>query len=235
MRLRVPHLQSAALGTSAYLACLAFSLAIPMLAQGWRLPLAFAFVLLLAGICFPVGLRILSDWRLLIFLVFVTVPLALLAEPKTISVGGVWLSQQGIADGLRMALRATAIAVGVTGFTASVSVGELSRLLERAGFKGLGFALGVAMNILPVIRDTTTTVYQSMWLRGGFKRRPLYAARLMLVTVVVQSLWHADNIVRAAEARAFSPERIRSAPLSRQPHDAWVYAALGVAAVALVV
>lgn len=221
------------LGTGAYLACLAFSLAVSVLARGWHLAVACAFVLLLAAVCFPGGLRILRDRRVIVFLLFVTVPLALLAEPKTVVVGGIALSEPGLRDGLRMALRATIIAVAAAGFAAAVSVGELSRLLERAGVKGLGFAVGVAVNILPIIKDTTTTVYQSLWLRGGFRRRPLEAARLMLVTVVVQSLWHADNIVRAAEARAFSPERVHSAPLARRPHDAWVYVALPLVAILL--
>lgn len=222
-----------ALGTGAYLACLVFALALSVMAQGWRLAPACAFVLLLASLCFPAGLRILTDRRMLLFLVFVTVPLALLTEPRTLTLGRLAISEQGLYDGLKMALRSTMIAVAAAGFAASVSVGELSRLLERAGFKGLGFALGVAINILPIIKDTTTTVYQSLWLRGGFRRRPLHAARLMLVTVVVQSLWHADNIVRAAEARAFSPDRIHTAPLARRPHDVWIYVALPVAAAVL--
>ncbi len=229
----MPRWPSVALGTGAYLACLLFALAISVLAQGWRLAFACAFVLLLASVCFRAGLGVLRDRRLLLFFVFLIAPLALLTEPKLLTVAGVALSQQGIADGARMALRAVTIAVAVAGFAASVSVGELSRLLERGGVKGLGFALGVAVNILPIIRDTAQTVYQSMWLRGGFRQRPLLAARLMLVTVVVQSLWHADNIVRAAEARAFAPERIQRAPLARRPHDVWIYVTLPLVAAVL--
>ena len=124
------------------------------------------------------------------------------------------------------------IVVAVTGFAASVSVGELSRLLEHAGFKGLGFALGVAMNMLPIIKETMTTVYQALRLRGGFQRRRLYAVRLMLVTIVVHSLRHADNIVNAAEARAFSPDRITSPSVALRK-DVRTYALLVVAAAVL--
>ena len=127
---------SVALGTGAYLACLLFALAMSVLAQGWRLAVVCAFVLLLASVCFPAGLGVLRDRRLLLFLVFLMAPLALLAEPKSLNLAGVALSQQGIADGARMALRAVTIAVAVAGFAASVSVGELSRLLERSGVYG---------------------------------------------------------------------------------------------------
>jgi energy-coupling factor transporter transmembrane protein EcfT len=106
-----------------------------------------------------------------------------------------------------MALRATAIIVAVSGFAESVSISELAMLLERAGLKGLGFALGVAVNVLPLLQETATTAFQALRLRGGFRRARLRAMRLLLVTIIVNSLRHADNIICAAEARAFSPER----------------------------
>jgi energy-coupling factor transporter transmembrane protein EcfT len=220
------------MGTGGYLACLVFAMVVAVLAQGWRLAIACGIVLLLAAVFFPKGLRVLTDRRFLLFLLFVLIPPALLLEPKALTLGFVELSQEGLAIGVNMALRATTIAVAVAGFSASVSVGELSRLLEQAGFKGLGFSLGVAMNILPIIRETIGTVYQALRLRGGFRRRRLHALRLLLVTIVVHTLRHADNIVDAAEARAFSPSRITSRPLALRK-DIPVYAVLFVAAAAL--
>ena len=221
-----------AMGAGGYLACLAFAIVVAVLAQGWRLAIACAIVVLLARVFFPRGLRVLADKRFLLFLLIVLIPPALLLEPKTLTLGFVMLSPEGLSSGLHMALRATTIAVAVTGFAASVSVGELSRLLEQVGFKGLGFALGVAMNMLPIIKETITTVYQALRLRGGFRRRRLHAIRLMLVTIIVHSLRHADNIVNAAEARAFSPDRVASPSVALRK-DVRMYALLSVTAAVL--
>jgi energy-coupling factor transporter transmembrane protein EcfT len=112
-----------------------------------------------------------------------------------------------------MALRATIILVTVTGFAATVPVGDLAGLMERAGLKGLGFALGVAVNMLPTVQETVTNAYQALRLRGGFRRQRLQAVRFLLVTVVVNSLRHADDIVNAAEARAFAADRVWLRPI----------------------
>ena len=227
------RLGAGALGTGGYLACLLFALGVAMLAQGWRLAVACALMGMLAGLYFPRGLRILGDRRFVLFLLLVLIPPSLLMEPKTHMIGSIGLSADGFANGLHMALRATTIAVAVTGFAATVAVGELSRLLEQVGFKGLGFALGVAMNMLPIVKETVGTVFLALRMRGGFRRRRLQALRLMLVTVIVQSLRHADNIVNAAEARAFSVDRAGAQGVALR-RDAGFYVVLLVTAILLV-
>jgi energy-coupling factor transporter transmembrane protein EcfT len=229
----MPRLGMQPLGVGGYLACLAFAIGVGVVAQGGRLAVACGVVLLMAGVYFPTALRVVADKRFVLFLLLVLLWPALLIEPMTHKVGPIALSEQGAALGVHMAVRAIAIAVAVSGFTASVAVGELSRLLEQVGFKGLGFALGVAMNMLPIVRETTTTVFQALRMRGGFRQRRLQALRMLLVTIIVQSLRHADNIVNAAEARAFAVERIHPAPAVALRRDVHVYIALLAAAVAL--
>lgn len=196
------------LGTFGHLGCLAFSLAVAVLAQGWRVGIACGLSLALAAVFYPPGLKPLRSKRLWLFLVFLLVPAALFG-PGDWTVWGVTLSQQGLVAGTQMALRAITIMVAVAGFTASVSVSESAGLLERAGLKGLGFALGVAFNMLPIVQETATNAYQALRLRGGFRCQRLRAVRLLLITVVVTSLRHADDIVNAAEARAFSTTQAR--------------------------
>jgi energy-coupling factor transporter transmembrane protein EcfT len=196
------------LGTLGHLGCLVFSLAVAVLAQGWRVAIACGLTLVLAAIFYPSGLRSLPGRRLGLFLGLLLVPAALFG-PGDWTLGRVTLSLQGLATGTQMALRAVTILVAVTGFAASVSVSELSGLLERAGLKGLGFALGVAFNMLPIVQETATNAYHALRLRGGFRRQRWRAVRLLLITVVVNSLRHAEDIVNAAEARAFSITRAR--------------------------
>ncbi len=221
------------LGTLGYLSCLAFSLAVAMLAQGWAVAVAAAAALLLALAAYPAGFRPLASGRLWLLVALLVAPAALLGGPPTWPVWGVALSRPGLASGLQMALRAVAIVVAVAGFAASVAVSELAGLLEQVGLKGLGFALGVAMSMLPVVRRTAITSYQALRLRGGIRRRPLRAARLLLITVVANSLRHADDIVSAAEARAFSAARARPLPVSWRWGDLALALALTAAAVAL--
>jgi energy-coupling factor transporter transmembrane protein EcfT len=201
------------LGIAGQLVCLAFSLAVLMLAQGWRVAVACGLVLALAAAFYPAGLRPLTSPRIWIFMVFLLVPAAMLLGTNDTSVGGFGFSSQGVEAGIQMVLRAVGVLTAVSGFAASVSVSELSALLERAGLRGLGFALGVAVNMLPTIQETVVNAYQALRLRGGFRRERLQALKFLLVTVIVNALRHADDIVCAAEARAFSAERAWRQPI----------------------
>jgi len=197
------------LGTWGHLSCLVFSLAVAILAQGWRVGIACALAVALAVAFYRGGLSPLRRRRLWLLLGFLLVPSALFLGPGDWTVWGVTLSRQGLAAGAQMVLRSIAILVAVAGFAASVSVSELAGLLERAGLQGLGFAMGVAVNMLPTVQETATTASHALRLRGGFRRQRFQAIRLLLITVVVNSLRHADDIVSAAEARAFSTTRVR--------------------------
>jgi energy-coupling factor transporter transmembrane protein EcfT len=220
------------LGTLGHLGCLAFSLAVAVLAQGWRVAIACSLTLILAAVFYPSGLRSLLSRRLGLFLGLLLVPAALFG-PGDWTLGGVTLSLQGLVAGTQMALRAITILAAVAGFAASVSISELSGLLERAGLKGLGFALGVAFNMLPIVQETATNAYHALRLRGGFRRQRCQAIRLLLITVLVNSLRHAEDIVNAAEARAFSITRARPMSIMWRRSDLAVAGILLAGALAL--
>lgn len=200
------------LGTSGNLGCLAFSLTVAVLAQGWRVGIACGLSLALAAAFYPMGFKPLRSSQVWLFVGFLLVPAALFG-PGDWTVWGVTLSQQGLVAGVQMAVRAITILVTVAGFAASVSVSELAGLLERAGLKGLGFALGVAFNMLPTVQETAANTYNALRLRGGFRCQRFRAIRLLLITVIINSLRHADDIVNAAEARAFSTTRAQPMPI----------------------
>jgi energy-coupling factor transporter transmembrane protein EcfT len=229
---RHPARWEARLGTLGHLGCLVFSLVMAVLAQGWRVAIACGLTLVLAAVFYPSGLRSLLSWRLGLFLGLLLVPAALFG-PGDWTLGEVTLSLQGLLAGTQMALRAVTILVAVTGFAASVSVSELSGLLERAGLKGLGFALGVAFNMLPIVQETATNAYHALRLRGGFRRQRWQAVRLLLITVLVNSLRHAEDIVNAAEARAFSITRARPMSIMWRRSDLAVVGTLLAGALAL--
>ncbi len=207
------------LGTAGYLSCLAFSLAMVMFASGGRTLLACGVSLALAGAFYRAGLKALRRAWLWGMVALLIASSALLEGGADWVVLGLPLSWPGLASGVQMGSRVVTIVVTVSGFTASVSISELAGVLERCGLKGLGFALGVAFNMLPVVQDTATASYHALCLRGGFRRERLRAIRLLLVTIIVNSLRHADDIVSAAEARAFSPGRFPIPPIRWQRGD----------------
>jgi energy-coupling factor transporter transmembrane protein EcfT len=223
------------LGTLGHTSCLAFALVLAVSATGTRLLLAVLLTGLLALAFQRGGLRSLASLRVWAILALMVIPATLVIGRADVRVWGVALSHEGIAEGAQMALRALAIVVAVTGFAASVSVNEAGALLERAGLKGLGFAFGVAVNMLPTLADTTANAYHAMRLRGGLRRWRLRPVRLLLVTMVANSLRHADDIVNAAEARAFAADRRRPLPPLWRPLDLALAAALLVTGILVLV
>lgn len=200
---------------------LLLSLALAATAPGWGASVACAVIVALAAVSSPGGLVVLRGPRLWLFTALLVIPAAFLLGNDAQSGAILQFSLQGLALGVQMALRALSILVAVRSFADAVSVGDLSQMLERIGLRGLGFALGVAVNMLPTIERSLTVTYQALRLCGGW-RRPWLGLRLLLVTVTANSLRHADDIVGSAEARAFSPERVAVRPIVWTSADAWV-------------
>jgi energy-coupling factor transporter transmembrane protein EcfT len=136
------------------------------------------------------------------------------------------LSRAGFWMGLWMALRALCLTVAFSVALNALSVSEMARLFETVGLKGLGFALGVALNLLPTLRETAMAAYHTLRLRGGFRRRPWQALKLFLVTVIANALRHSDDVVNAAAARAFEPTVRRGEPVRFQRADGLLAVAL---------
>ncbi len=214
------------LGTLGYLACLLFSLAAPILAEGARILPACAVAFLIAVVFYPEGLEVLTSRRLWLFIGILLVSMTWLLGPGDGISGATAFEHGGLSIGFEMALRALTIVVAVAGFAASVSVNELAGLMEKSGLKGLGFATGVAFNMLPIVRTTATNAYQAIRLRGGFLRQRFRTLGLLLVTVISNSLRQAEDIVTAAEARAYSPHRTRPWSTTRHRGDYAVAATL---------
>ena len=112
------------------------------------------------------------------------------------------------------------------GLAASTSPGELAGLLERAGLPGLGFTLGVAVNLLPALERSSRNTWDTLRMRGGLRHRRRAALRLASLTVMGGALRRADEIAVAAEARGFGLRRARPPALHRGRLDAPVLAGL---------
>jgi energy-coupling factor transporter transmembrane protein EcfT len=225
-RLGYYNVQEAArpLGTYAYLAVFAWSIAVVMLAPGSRLYIAAGLSLVAAGFLYPSALKRLLHLRWLILIGLLVVANTLwLGERDSLLFGALSYSSQGLVLGLQMALRALVVLVSVDGLSSSVDISEVAGLLERTGIKGLGFSLGIAFNLLPALRGSAANAWHSLWMRGGMRRKRWRALQLLAVTIVANALRRGEEIALAAETRAFRPEFARSIPIK---HGKWDLAIL---------
>ncbi len=175
---------------------------------------------------YPFALRRLSRPRWLLVLTglfLINLFFGGLREEPDILFLGVPLAGITLLNAVHMTLRAAVILLAADGFSASVDISEVAGMLERGGLRGLGFSLGVASNLLPDLRRSSTAAWHSLRMRGGLRgRRSLRGLQLMLLAVMSNSLRHAEEIVLAAEVRAFQPENSRSIPIRVGRLDGWM-------------
>jgi len=192
-------------------------------------------ILLAAGVAaYRPAMKRLLRWRWLIFFVVLFLPNALWNGEVDAALAGIAYSSQGVQTGLAMAMRAGIMLAAVMWFTASVDISEVAGLLERAGLKGLGFSMGVAVNLLPSLMQSFRSAWYTLQMRGGVRRLRLRAIRLLMVTVFANALRRADEITLVAEARAFSPQKPRSMPIKKGRFDLLIGLASVMAIVLLV-
>jgi len=193
-------------GLWGYLFFFLWAIALAILAQGSRVILVLASATIFSLLFCEDAFREMHRWRFWFIIASALLISPLAVGERDVSLFGIWVSREGFWTGLWMALRAMAIALAANAFASLVSVAEMAQLLEKVGLKGLGFAIGVALNMLSTIRETAGNAFNAMRLRGGFRRHRFKALKMLFVAIIVNSLRHADQVVDAAEMRAFSVE-----------------------------
>jgi energy-coupling factor transporter transmembrane protein EcfT len=224
------------LGTRAYLAILGWSLGVTLLASQSHLITVAALCLFVNGCLYPQAIRRLFRPRLFFFLSIIVLVNALwTGEADQRLLGIVSISTQGFATGLLMVLRALVVLLAVDGFSSAVNISEIAGLFEKVGLKGLGFSIGVAVNLLPGLRQSSTNAWYSLKMRGGLRKKRWRGLQLLMVTVVSNSLRHAEEIALAAESRAFSTEHSRPMLVRAGSLDSLVLIISVISAIALLV
>jgi len=73
-------------------------------------------------------------------------------------------------------------------------------------------------------------------MRGGFRAQWWRGVQLLLLTIISNALRHAEEIVLAAEVRAFRPELSKKVSIRAGVLDGWVVLIIGIfLAVALII
>lgn len=217
------------LGAVGYLAIFLFSITAVMLAPARRLPWVAGVCLLVAVLVFPQAFRSLMRLRRLVMIGMMALPPIFLIGDLDRSLAGIPYSAEGLLSGMQIALRILVVLVAIQGVTSSVDISSVAGLLERAGLHGLGFSVGVALNLLPSLLQSAQNAWRSLWMRGGLRKQRGRGLRLLAVTVIAGALNRAEEIALAAEARAFLPERARSMPIKIGKLD-WFILVLGLIA-----
>jgi energy-coupling factor transporter transmembrane protein EcfT len=148
----------------------------------------------------------------------------LIGEPD-VTLGPLYLSQEGFVAGLEMAGRAFTLALAFNLGVGALSLSDTVAVFERLGLRGLGFAIALAMNLLATLQEMATVTLQTIQLRGGM-RRPWMALRLFLITAVANTLRYRDEIVNAAAVRAFDPNKGQPLLLPLRLSDLWLLVVL---------
>jgi energy-coupling factor transporter transmembrane protein EcfT len=209
------------------------TVATAILAREEEVVLVLVAAIVFAGLFSGKSLKLLLRWQLWLFVLPTLALSPLLIGESDFLLWGLRLSQEGFWAGLWMVTRALSIALAAAVFASAVSVSQMAQLFEGMRLKGLGFALGVATNVLPSIQETMETSYQAMRLRGGFRSRRLLTLKLLLVTVIAGSLRRGDDIVWAAEARAFDPAKSQGQAIAIARADVVLAAVMSALALAL--
>lgn len=204
--------QARRLGTVGRLALLIWALALLFVPDG-RFLAAAGLGLAANLLLYPGAAQRLLRPRWLFFAILLVVPSMLWGGSPDRLLGGIPISSAGLAAGLAMVLRAAVVILAMDGFSSAVDISEVAGLLERAGLPGLGFSMGVAVNLLPALRKSSQNVWRTLQMRGGFRRQRRRAVQLLLITIVAGALHRAEEIALAAEVRAFTPQKSRALPL----------------------
>lgn len=217
------------IGTTGYLAIVVWTLAMVLLAPAAMTPPIAVVCLVIITRIFQVSLKQLWRPRLMWMIVLLTLPPVFFSEPDL----HLWIipvSYQGMLTGLQMLLRTVVILAAVNGLTNAVDISSIAGLFESIGLHGLGFSLGVALNLLPALQQSYRNAWYSMKMRGGLRRNRRLGLRLLALTIITNALRRAEDIALAAEARAFSPECCRAMPVKRGNLD-WPIAAGSLASI----
>lgn len=180
---------------------------------------ATAVVMVLLGALYPAGMKRILRPRLLILVFLIALPAVFLSEPTWMLLDRIPISLPGAWQGLRMSLRALVILMAISGFTSSVSIPAVAGVFERAGLQGLGFTIGVALNLLPALQQSALNAWNSLRMRGGLRKRRWQGLQVLFITVITNALRRSEEIALAAEVRAFSPEKSRPMPIERGRWD----------------
>ncbi len=214
MRLEKPRMRaSGRLGSLGHFVIFIWSLGLVTLTPEKHLLLAALMALLAILIIYPHSFHGLLRFRWLMMVVILVIPPIFFLGDLDRIFWSIPYSSEGVSLSSQMFLRIIVILASVDGFTKSVNISSVAGLLEGFGLQGLGFSMGVALNLLPSLKVATINTWQSLWMRGGLRKERWRGICLLLLTIITNALRRSEEIALAAEARAFCPKNCQPMPI----------------------
>lgn len=207
------------LGTYGHLAIFGWMLTMILLTADYLVAVAGVLCLLVSALIYPYQLTQILRLRWLIWLLLLVVPTVFFLGEHDSVFAGISYSSEGLAVGLQIAVRFIILMLAIQNLATAVDVSTMAGLLERFGLRGLGFALGVALNLLPSLQTSAIQAWYTMKMRGGLRKQRWRSCRLLVITIITNALKRADDVSLAAELRAFSPEKPRPFPIQHGSLD----------------
>jgi energy-coupling factor transporter transmembrane protein EcfT len=199
--------------------------------------IAALFPLGALALMYPAAIQRLARPRWLVILgslLLINIFFSATDAPPDLKILGLPLSSLAISNGIQMTLRAAVILLAADGLSSAVNIVEVAGLFERSGLRGLGFSIGVATNLLPDLRQSGMIAWHSLRMRGGLRSQWWRGLQLLVLTVFSNALRHAEQIVLAAEVRAFRPELSRTMSIRIGSLDWWIISGLAILGLILI-
>ena len=222
------------LGTIGHLGLFIWSLVIMMFSASKMIFWSAALCILVLVVIYPRTWRsVLTMRRLTLLLILVIPPLFFFGEIDHEFLG-IGISTTGLHTSRQIFLRFLVVMYALEGFTNSVDITSIAGLLERCGLHGLGFSMGVAINLIPTLQKSITRSWQSLKMKGGLRKKRWRGLMLFMLTAVTNVLVNAEDMALAAESRAFNSGKTRPAPIKKSNFD-WVLLPLSVISIVLII
>ena len=222
------------LGTIGHLGLFIWSLGIMMFSPSKTIFWSAALCILVLVVIYPRSWRsVLTMRRLALMLILVIPPLFFFGEVDCEFLG-IGISTTGLQTSRQIFLRFLVVMYALEGFTNSVDITSIAGLLERCGLHGLGFSMGVAINLIPTLQKSITRSWQSLKMKGGLRKKRWRGLMLFMLTAVTNVLVNAEDMALAAESRAFNSGKTRPAPIKKSNFD-WVLLPLSVISIVLII
>jgi energy-coupling factor transporter transmembrane protein EcfT len=223
------------LGTISYLVIFIWSLCMVLFSTADHILLAGGLCLAVALLLYPASFKRLMRLRWLIMVSLLAIPPIFVIGDINQTFMGIPYSTEGLQTSLQIFVRIIVVLVSVDGFTNSIDISTIGNLFERIGFRGLGFTMGIALNLLPSLEKATINTWQSLWMRGGLRKQRWHGIRLLLVTIITNAMNRTEQIALAADGRAFNPSECRPVPLQKGSLDGLVYGGVFIVSTAFII
>ena len=197
------------LGTISYMIIFFWSICIIILVPEKHILMAGGLCLFAATLIHPKSFRRIMRLRWLILIAVLAIPPIFIVGELDQNLLNIPYSYEGLSASLVIFIRIIVVLISIDGFTNAVDISSIASLFEKIGFRGLGFTMGVALNLLPSMEKAAVNTWQSLWMRGGLRKNRWVGIRHMLVTIITNALNRTEQISLAADGRAFNPSHCR--------------------------